>query len=77
MKKIIFVLAAGIFAMSCKKESDKNIFKGPEVQVFQGKAWTSIQLSKDGNPERMAISITDAALNSVPGDDGGLSLIHI
>jgi len=70
MKKLFFVLAIGAFAVSCKKESDKNIFKGPEVQVYQGKAWTSVQLSKEGNPERLAISITDAALNSVPGDDG-------
>jgi len=70
MKKLLIVLAAGFFAVSCKKESDKNVFKGPEVQVFQGKAWTWTQLGKDGNPERVAISITDDALNSVPGDDG-------
>jgi hypothetical protein len=75
MKKIfILALSAAAILTSCSKEknNDKSgLFKGPEVQVHDGKAWTSVQLDKDGNPLRLAISLTDDALNSVPvgGDE--------
>lgn len=73
MKKIFFlVLVAAVSFTSCKKEdSDKSgIFKGPETILYHGKAWTWIQLNKEGNPERVAISVNDDALNSVKiGDD--------
>jgi hypothetical protein len=79
MKKIILFsfITAALFA-SCKKDNEnaKNgIFKGPVVQVYSGKAWTWVQIDKSGNPERLAVTLTDAALNSVPvgghgnGDD--------
>ncbi|ULQ53015.1 DUF5602 domain-containing protein [Flavihumibacter fluvii] len=74
MKKLGFILlATAFFATSCKKDNDNKggIFKGPEVQVHDGKAWTWVQLDKSGNPERLAITVNDAALNSLPvgGDD--------
>ncbi|HTE27705.1 hypothetical protein [Flavitalea sp.] len=76
MKKtgVLFLLAAVIFA-SCKKEKDDKdgIFKGPEMQVHYGKAWTWVQLDHNGNPQKMAIAINDAAMNSLPttgGDNG-------
>jgi hypothetical protein len=75
MKKIgILLLATVAFITSCKKDNDNKggIFKGPEVQVHDGKAWTWAQLNKNGNPERLAIAINDAALNSLPiGGESG------
>jgi hypothetical protein len=75
MKKILLVLAIGSFAVACKKDkTDDNIFKGSVVQVHDGKAWTWLQISKQGTPERIGVTITDEALNSVPeGGDGGHS----
>src|SRR5687768_12989021 len=78
MKKIIlFGLIATTLFSSCKKDDDNiksGIFKGPVMQVYQGKAWTWVQIDNSGKPERLAICITDAALNSVPvgesGEDG-------
>lgn len=72
MKKIFLFLAIAAVATSCKKENEgNNIYKGPVVHVYDGKAWTWLQLSKDGTPERVAVTITDEALNSVPVEDGG------
>ena len=74
MKKIaVLLMATTIVATSCKKENEEKagIFKGPEVQVHDGKAWTWIQIDKNGNPERLAITINDAALNSVPAGSSG------
>ncbi|HLG40396.1 MAG TPA: hypothetical protein VI461_12040 [Chitinophagaceae bacterium] len=74
MKKIfLFTVAAATVFTACKKDGDDNkagIFKGPEVQVHNGKAWTWVQINNSGNPERLAITLTDAALNSVPAGDG-------
>ena len=72
MKKILTVaLAAIVVLTSCKKdhEEQKNgIFKGPVTQVYQGKAWTWVQIGAAGNPEKLAITLTDDALNSLPLD---------
>ncbi len=74
--KNFFLLSIGVSFLfaSCKKDDvheQNNIFKGPVVQVHAGKAWTWMQLDRYGKPERLAITLTDAALNSVPvGDDG-------
>ncbi|MDO9374101.1 MAG: hypothetical protein Q7T76_06775 [Ferruginibacter sp.] len=77
MKKI-FLLSVAITALlsSCKKDKDLDkagIFKGPEVQVHGGKSWTWIQLTKAGVPEKLGVTITDAALNTLPvgGHDDG------
>ncbi|MGG9964203.1 hypothetical protein [Ferruginibacter sp. SUN106] len=77
MKKLfLLAITAGALFTSCKKNDEKaaGIYKGPETAVYHGKAWTWIQLNNDGNPERMALSIDDAALNSVAvgtGTTGG------
>ena len=63
----------------CKKEKEierGGIFKGPDSQVHDGKAWTNIELNKKGNLLHLTISIDDAALNSLPvgagnNGDGG------
>jgi hypothetical protein len=49
---------------------ENNILKGPEVQVHGGKAWTWVHLNNEGKPEQAAITLTDAALNSVPIGNG-------
>ena len=72
MKRImVAVLAIAALATGCKKDQKKNVFKGPEVQVGNGKAWTWVQLKDDGSPERLAITINDAAMNSVPTGNPG------
>lgn len=74
MKKFFLLSLAAIAVFtSCTKEKDSDksgVFKGPEVTVYHGKAWTWIQLTKQGTPERVAISINEDALNTVKiGDD--------
>jgi Domain of unknown function (DUF5602) len=80
MKKLFFLLSVATVAFtSCEKDKDNDksgIFKGPEAEVYHGKAWTWIQLDKQGKPERVAISINDAALNSVKPGDGSSSGDH-
>ncbi len=76
MKKLFLLgLTAVVLFTGCKKDRDdmKNgIFKGPVVQVHNGKAWTWVQLNNAGNPEKLAVTIDDAALNSLPtGGEGG------
>ena len=70
MKQILFLsLVAGVVAFSSytgNNPKKPQIQKGPEVQVHGGKAWTWVQLSKQGNPEKLAIALSDEALNSVP-----------
>lgn len=76
MKRIMLVvISAALLFASCSKDNNgvSNIYKGPVTQVHEGKAWTWIQLDKFGKPERLGISLTDAALNSVPvgSDESG------
>lgn len=74
--KRIFILFAAVTGLlvSCKKDdhNDKGgTFKGPEMQIHDGKAWTWIELDRQGNPTQLAVSVTDAALNSMPVDSTG------
>jgi hypothetical protein len=66
MKRIsITLLALATLVFSCKKDKDA-IHKGPVVQVHNGKAWTWVEVNKDNVPQRLGITIDDAAMNSVP-----------
>jgi hypothetical protein len=74
--KRIFILAFGaaLLITSCNKDSGNKkhgIFKGPEVQVYDGKAWTWVQIDPNGAPLRLAVSLTDAALKSMPASGHG------
>ena len=76
MKKMLFFsLLAGAVAFSsytANKVKKPSIMKGPEVQVHGGKAWTWIQVSKQGKPEKLGVALTDEALKTVPiGGEGG------
>jgi hypothetical protein len=71
-KTLLFSLAVILFAASCTKDKGENkagIFKGPETAMHHGKAWTWVQLNKEGKPERIAVTIDNDALNSVPTGD--------
>jgi len=74
MKKILFFALAAIAFTSCKKdyvEERNGIYKGPVVKVYEGKAWTWIKIKNNGDPEKLAVTLTDAALNSVPAAGDG------
>lgn len=76
MKKIFLILAIAVIGFaSCKKDDvyQAGIFKGPEVEVYHGKAWTWININSKGVIDQAAISINDEALNSVKigGGTGG------
>jgi hypothetical protein len=73
MKKI-YLLGFAVVALlsSCEKNDNAEkagIYKGTEMTMHNGKAWTWVQLSSDGKPEKLAVSINQAALNSVPTDE--------
>mgnify|MGYP000951873477 CR=1 FL=1 len=71
MKRVIVAVVAIVaLATSCKKDQAKGVYKGPVVKVNNGKAWTWVQLKDDGAPERIAVAIDDAAMNSVPLQPG-------
>lgn len=70
MKKIFLLLAATTYLVSCNKDKkDENFFVGPEVSVHHGKAWSWIQLEKNGAPAQLGLTINQAALNTVPTGD--------
>jgi hypothetical protein len=66
---LVFLTTTIVFA-SCHKDHEGGIFKGPVVNVFDGKAWTWIELDQEGSPLRAAISINNDALNSVSFGEG-------
>lgn len=70
MKKIVFfsLLAVAVAISSYTNRNNKKpqILKGPEVQVHGGKAWTWLQVNKQGNPEKLGVALTNEALNTVP-----------
>ncbi|MGZ3840249.1 MAG: hypothetical protein ACXVMS_03560 [Flavisolibacter sp.] len=66
MKKMLFLFAAAASLFSCTKNEDKSgVFKGPETTVYDGKAWSSVRLAKDGTPQQVILSLSNTALNSV------------
>jgi hypothetical protein len=71
MKKLLFAATIIIAFASCRKEDQNkyNIFKGPEVSIHDGKAFTWVQLDKSGRPERLGITLNEDVLNSLPADD--------
>ncbi|MCK7558346.1 DUF5602 domain-containing protein [Chitinophaga sedimenti] len=68
MKKIpaALVLLAAMFTSCDKDDSKGGTFKGPELQLHDGKARSWVKLDEKGNPLQIGVTITDAAFNSVP-----------
>lgn len=69
MKKTILSLLLMTALFACKKEDKNNneqIFSGPKQQFHDGKAWSWIRMTKAGVPLQLAISVDDAAMNSLP-----------
>ncbi|MBC6489695.1 DUF5602 domain-containing protein [Flavihumibacter stibioxidans] len=69
------VLAGAVLSMaSCDKNDDQQvagIFKGPESAFHDGKAFSWVQISNQGKPEKLGITIDKAAWESLPvGGDG-------
>jgi hypothetical protein len=58
---------------SCKKEDEVNrggTFASTQVDVYHGKAWSSVKLNKEGDPEQLTLTLDDQALNTVFVGDG-------
>jgi hypothetical protein len=71
MKRLLILSAASLLLFSCKKDKeDQKMFIGSPVQVHGGKAWTWLRLNKQDQPEQLAVTIDDAALNSMPDGSG-------
>jgi hypothetical protein len=76
MKKVSVFLLIGIsFLSSCSKDDNANTengeYKGAEVTVHLGKAWSVVKVDDEGNPTELTVRINDAALASVPVGSGG------
>lgn len=73
MKRVFMLLSAATIAFaSCKKDSrNGGIFKGPVSKFQHGSAWTWIELDAANKPERIGISIDDAAMNILDPGTGG------
>jgi hypothetical protein len=73
MKKVFLFAITATVLFSCKKDDEKaGFFKGNEVAVHDGKAWSWVKLNKEGAPEQLSLTLNDDVLNSVPvGDETG------
>jgi hypothetical protein len=71
MKQLVILFTASALLFSCKKDDhdQSGQFKGPEVEFYHGKAWSSFSLDKGGKPLELTISLSEAVLNSVPVDE--------
>jgi hypothetical protein len=80
MKNCLLVTIAAIALFSsCKKDDHRpkdGLYKGPVVKVHNGSAWTTVQTDQNGMPLRMAVTLDDAALNSVSGNGSGTGHGH-
>ncbi len=73
MKRMaLLLLAITAVTFSCKKNDNdvSGTFKGAEVNVHDGKAWTWVQVGRNSVPEKLAVVIDAAAMNSLPMDGG-------
>ena len=71
MKKysIVAFMVINLLSSCGKDDAPKNTggeFKGAEVMLHSGKAWSVVKVNNDGIPTELTVSINDAALNSVP-----------
>jgi hypothetical protein len=77
MKKVIALFTIVAALASCKKDKDNNnVFKGPESEVYHGKAWSSLKLNSSGIPEKLTLTLDAATLATVPIGEGGQTEGH-
>ena len=71
LKNIFFICAPFIMVMtvsSCKKENTKiKTVYGPAVTIGSGEGRAFVSEDPSGNPTAVGISLSEAALNSLPG----------
>ncbi len=74
MKKFFLISCmAGALITACHKDHNNvtRELKGPEMNFENGKAWTTVQINKDGTPLTASIIINETALQSLPTTPGG------
>lgn len=73
MKRTILLAAFSAVLFSCAKDDNKaSVQAGAEVALHEGKSWSWIHVDGKNKPLEVGISISEAALNSVPvAEDGG------
>jgi hypothetical protein len=67
-KAFLFLMAASLVFVSCKKDHDHpqaKIFKGPVVKFQHGSAWTWYEVDAKNKPLRLGASIDPAAMSSL------------
>ncbi|MDN3659488.1 DUF5602 domain-containing protein [Ferruginibacter paludis] len=62
------VADAGTVSADKLNSSIENVFKGPEIQMGNGKARSWISINHDGVPVELGIEMTDGALYGLPQD---------
>jgi Domain of unknown function (DUF5602) len=63
-----------IQAVAASKDVKTNVFKGPVVQLADGRARSWIRITHEGVPEEIGVELTDAALMSLPHENVPLVL---
>jgi hypothetical protein len=67
MKSFLSLLVLSSVFLSCEKNKMQELqFKGPEINLYHGKAWSWIKLGSDGAPKQLAVAMNDAAVLSMP-----------
>lgn len=56
------IIIAFVLLISCKKADTIGPFKGKEVQLYTGKAWTTVELNDDMLPRSVSLMIDKNAL---------------
>ena len=64
---LLLTLLSATLLTSCRKYdgNNSNVVSGPKVHLHEGMAWTWVELNGEAQPVKIAVSIDDAALNSV------------
>lgn len=67
----LFMIAALVLTTGCKKDKhDKQsgVFKGPALNVGNGKAWSYIETDENNKPVSIGVVLSQNALTNLPND---------
>lgn len=71
MKKVLLLAAVVVALASCSKTDKNPVFsKGTEVEAFEGKVWSSVQVTPKGEPLEVSVFLSDDFLDSAPEGEG-------